>query len=300
MFPHTCGSWTLCSRFDGEACSDFEQACRSCSVSPGSNTEIRESLRLSTQNSAWGDHTGRGCLLHSLETGTCCHCQRGYALCMSHLISVFLPQNEGLSQKRDLNSEGPVQKRETRWMGWRGFQVPANHVPHSQGGMGPIVYVDMCKRSWECSTGAEGSPRTTHQSALKARFGCSSLIRAACRRSYGCSYWDGAQSYLCPPREALISANSCRLERSWPLLPVVGSGRGWEAESQDAMVTRILVSKLQKFTRNVDFFKDFHETQARSDDGWKFGSNAAEKRVKWPTRQTGQRHNQLLAVRRLF
>lgn len=97
-----------------------------------------------------GDHTWRGCLLHSLSTGTCCHCQQGDVLYMSQLISVFLSQSERLCWKRGPNSEGTVQKQESRWMVWRAFQVPANHVPHSLGGMQPIV-------NWICANAPESA-----------------------------------------------------------------------------------------------------------------------------------------------
>lgn len=41
--------------------------------------------------------------------------------------------------KRGLNSEGTVQKQVSRWMAWRGRQVPTDHVTHLLGGMQPFV-----------------------------------------------------------------------------------------------------------------------------------------------------------------
>lgn len=138
MLPHVCHLYCA-SSLDCVTWPDFEQAYLHFPHSTCSRTKTKQSFQWSTDKSAGGDHTQKGCLLHSLATGTHCHCQPGDVLYMSQLILVFLSQSERLSQKKALNSEGTVQKQESRWMPWRAFQVPANHVPHLLGGMQSIV-----------------------------------------------------------------------------------------------------------------------------------------------------------------
>ena len=58
--------------------------------------------------------------------------------CTHHYLFLFLSQSE-FPEKRGPNSEGTVQKHESRWNPRRVFQVPADHVTHSLGGMQPIV-----------------------------------------------------------------------------------------------------------------------------------------------------------------
>lgn len=198
-------------------------------LSTGSRTEAKLRLQWSMEKSVGGDHMWRGCLLHRLATGTHCNCQQRDVLYMSQLISVFLHQSERLSWERGLNTEGTVQKQETKWMVRRALQMPANHVPNSLGGMQPIV-------NWICANAPESVVQEADGDWGQHIWPTSKpdhpLFPCACQRNFDCSNSEGGESYLCPLSEALISPNSCQLERSWPLLLVVRNCQSWEAESQ--------------------------------------------------------------------
>ena len=148
--------------------------------------------------------------------------QQGNTLYTSHFISVCLSQSE-CPEKRGPNSEGTVQKQESRWIQRRVFQVPADHVTHSPGGMQPIVSTGGGGGGWR---EAEDS---IYVNALKAR--SSRSPRALCR-DFSRTNSDREQSYLCPPCGALISPSSCRLERSRPLPSVVRNSQSPQADSQ--------------------------------------------------------------------
>lgn len=205
-------------------------------------------------------------------------------MCCGHhnFLSVFPSQRERWSWKRVLKSEGIVQKKEFIWIRWRAFQVPANHLPHSLGEMQPIVNWTHIKAPESAARGGRGRLRTT---------GVTALEDASSR--FCCSHSHRVQSYLCPLCEALISPNSCRLERSRPLTWVVRNCKSCEAASQTPwkqgcwyLCWKYLLSLI-------------HAIQASSP--WRVKvANKVCQQMKRSTGKTIWRHNQSLTVTPLF
>lgn len=128
-------------------CPDFEQAYLEFPLLHRFQDQNKaEFAMIHSTKSAGGDHTQRGCLLHSLTTGTRCHwrCRRRWAVYVTTDFGISVSKWALCPWKKGLNSEGTVQKRESRWMPWRAFQVPTNHVPRLLRGMQSIV-------SWSCA-----------------------------------------------------------------------------------------------------------------------------------------------------
>ena len=58
--------------------------------------------------------------------------------CRRHNLSLYLSQSD-CPEIGVLTVKALFEKQESRWIAWRVFQVPADHVTHSLGGMQSIV-----------------------------------------------------------------------------------------------------------------------------------------------------------------